>query len=150
MNYGILLSVDVPSSEDIEDFLPPASILGTLEVTEGDEEYGYDYLEGEWEQGYHRKLVGVLNQAQFDELVLLLDLYAEDVETTGSIGVPWGSTRNLSAPAVSFQSRSRCAIIDAYVTPIPSFEPVNRSEDEAWQDRCWERVRRAVINKYKR
>jgi hypothetical protein len=116
-----------------------------MDLTEGDESYELGHLEGEWRNGKHRKLVGVLSQSDFDELVEDCEIAAQDVETMGCLGVPWG----WHAPAISFRSEHDCAIVEAYVTPLPSFEIKNRQDDDEWQNRAWERIRDAVIKKYK-
>lgn len=64
-------------------------------------------------------------------------LFAEDVQTMGSIGAPgfgfgW-------APAISFRSDDPDAIQSAYVTPLPEVRK------ESLNERDWERVRDAVL-----
>lgn len=145
MKYGVLYSVDVPSTVSLRPHLPSKRHL--FDTTEGNECYEYDYLEGAWEKGKHRKLIGVLTQEQFDEFVEELGLFAEDVETLGSLGVPWAGCGGLGvAPAISFISEDPEAIQGAYVTPIPQCDP---PEDEEEMREVWEELKRKIVEKYK-
>lgn len=149
MRYGIIFTMDCTRDEYVNYYLPPKRIRRKLQLTEGDEQYDYDHLEGAWTKGKHRKLVGELNQDDFDELVSFCGLRAQDVETMGSLGVPWAGCGGFGvAPAVSFTSSHYSAFVDAYVTPIPSFDPVNRAEDEEWQERAWDRIKAALLRRY--
>ena len=119
----------------------------TCERTEDDDSYDYDYLEVPWEDGHHSKWVGVLNQEQFDEFIEATGLHIQDVETMGSLGVPWAFPG--IAPAISFTGGGGEEVIqDAYVTPIPDIELKNRLEDEEWQERAWERIKAALLRRY--
>ena len=73
-------------------------------MTEGDGQYEYGYLEGDWEKGKHRKWCAMLTKAQFTEFVRATGLVAESTETLGSIGAPgfgfgW-------SPAISFRDEA--------------------------------------------
>ena len=109
------------------------------ETTEGDEQYDYGYLEGDWERGKHRKWCGVLTKDQFNEFVQSTGLFADSTQTMGSLGAPgfgfgW-------SPAISFRDDGgRRAVLNAYVTPIPE------TSKESLDERDWKRVRRAVLN----
>lgn len=138
MLFSVIYSVDVPSDETIDDFNPPS--LGLWDQTEDDDQYEYDYLEGVWENGSHRKWCAILTRQQFTEFVEHCGLTAEDVETMGSLGAPgfgygW-------APAIAFNSDDPCAIQSAYVTPIPEVEREECGEHD------WQRVRSAVLAVY--
>jgi len=138
MLFSIIYSVDCPADENVHDYAP--SDLEHWDQTEDDDQYEYDYLEGRWENGHHRKWCAVLNRQQFDEFVERCGLIAEDVETMGSLGAPgfgvgW-------APAISFNGHDPDAIQNAYVTPIPE---VNRAHCD---ERDWQRVRGAVLAVY--
>lgn len=116
MQFSVIYSVDVPSDVEILDFIPP-EVEQLWDETEGDDQFEYDYLEGDWENGHHRKWTALLNREQFDEFIERCGLHAETTETMGSIGAPgfgfgW-------APAISFTSHDSDAIQSAYVTPIP-------------------------------
>jgi hypothetical protein len=101
MRFGVIYSVDVPGGVSIREYLPPRRLLRRkMYLTEGDEQYDYGYLGGRWEGGKHLKLVGELSRTEFDELVDHLGLYATDVETMGSLGVPWTPSGFGVAPAV--------------------------------------------------
>jgi len=93
-----------------------------------------------------------LTPTQMDALVAALSLESsgDEVEVLGGGGFR-------SAPAFSFDGVCRytdrfdpgdMGILDAYVTPYPSFEPVNRFNDEAWVRRAWARVTRAVLARW--
>jgi hypothetical protein len=139
MLFSVIYSVDAPEGEDIDYYAPP-QVDELWQQTEGDEECGYTYLEGAWENGQHRKWGAVLDRDQFDEFVSKLGLYADDVETMGSIGAP-GLGYGVS-PAISFSRDDPDAILSAYVTPIPEVE-----KDHA-DERDWQRVRQAVLSFY--
>ena len=144
MRFGVIYSVDVPSGVSVREYLPPRRLLRRkMWQTEGDEQYDYGYLEGRWERGKHRKIVGELSRPEFDELVDHLGLYATDVETMGSLGAPWTESGVGVAPAVSFDAEHDDALVNAYVTPLPEVKG-------PWGDRTWDRVRRALIAVYSR
>ena len=101
MLFSIIYSADTPGDVDVLGFAPP-HVDEHWDETEGDEQFEYSYLENEWETGHHRKWVAILTREQFDEFVDLCGLFAEDVQTMGSIGSPgfgfgW-------SPAISFRS----------------------------------------------
>ncbi len=137
MQFSIIYSADVPEDEDISRFEPPRLELWD-ETEDGPSEYAY--LEGEWENGTHKKWCAILTREQFDEFVDHCGLSAESTRTMGSIGAPgfgfgW-------APAISFNGDHEDAICNAYVTPLPE---VTRSE---FNDDDWERVFGAVVSVY--
>lgn len=139
MQFSIIYSVDVPEEIDIDDFAPP-HVDDRWDVTEGNEEYGYSYLEGRWENGSHRKWCAILDREQFNAFVERCGLIAEDVQTMGSLGAPgfgfgW-------APAISFNGDDPDAIQSAYITPLPE------TKREQLGEREWERVRGAVLAVY--
>ena len=140
MKFSIIYSVDVPQDGDLMEFAPPN--LGDLwEETEGDDQYEHSYLEGRWETGHHRKWVAILDREQFDRFIDHCGLFAEGVETMGSLGAPgcglgW-------APAISFSSEDLNAVQYAYVTPLPE------TSKETWDIRDWQRVRKAVLALYR-
>lgn len=139
MQFSIIYSVDCPEDVDVMDYAPP-NVEDLWDETEDDDSYEYGYLEGRWESGHHRKWCGILNREQFDEFVDHCGLFAEDVETMGSLGAPgfgygW-------APAICFRSDDPDAIQNAYVTPLPEVEK------EPCDERDWKRVRGAVLAVY--
>lgn len=135
-SFSVIYSVDCVEDEDVAHYAPPEK--DAWEETEGDEQYEFSHLEGEWEKGHHRKWAGIGNLFQFERFLTECDLEAEDVETMGSIGTPgfgmgW-------APAISFKGDDPGCIRGAYVTPL-----IPKSEAEP----VWEDVRQAVIKRYK-
>lgn len=149
MLYSIIYSVDVVRNMSIVPFAPcPRK---RWRQTEGDDQYDYDYLGEEYKNGKHRKWAAVLNQEQFDRFVVDLDMEAQDVETGGSLGglLPDGQCYLGCLPAISFDMQNS-EVIDghAYVTPFPEVEQTwqGRSEEAAY--RVFDRIRRAVINRY--
>lgn len=139
MQFSIIYSVDVPVDVDVFDFAPP-QVDELWDETEDDDQYEYNYLEGCWTDGHHRKWCALLNRKQFDEFTQHCGLFAERCETMGSIGAPgfgfgW-------APAISFNADNPDAIQSAYVTPLPE------TRKEALDEHDWERVRGAVLAVY--
>lgn len=137
MQFSIIYSADVPEDEDISRFAPPQLELWD-ETEDGPSDYAY--LEGEWENGTHKKWCAVLTREQFDEFVEHCGLSAESTRTMGSIGAPgfgygW-------APAISFNGDHEDAICNAYVTPLPEVARSEFNEDD------WERVFGAVVSVY--
>jgi len=140
MLFSVIYSADCPRCESIAQFRPP-HVRRLWDQTEGDDQYEYDYLEGDWEKGKHRKWCALLTKDQFTEFVETIGLVAEDVRTMGSIGAPGCGFG--CAPAISFNDSGDVrAILNAYVTPIPE------TKKQDWTEQDWERVRTAVINIY--
>lgn len=138
MKFSVIYSLDVPAGTNVHALAPPN--LDDWTETEDDGQYEYSYLEGRWTQGHHRKWAAILNRADFDRFVDQLGLFAEDVQTLGSIGAPgcgygW-------VPAISFTSRNPDAIQIAYVTPLPDVRRQELGEHD------WDRVRSAVLAVY--
>jgi hypothetical protein len=139
--FSVIYSADSPNDVDVARYAPPQA-QALWQQTEGDEGYEYGYLEGRWEGGHHGKWVALLDREQFERFVAALGLYAEDVETLGSLGAPgfgfgW-------APALSFTASDPDAILSAYVTPLPE------TRRRRYGDRDWRRVYRAVVGVYGR
>jgi hypothetical protein len=137
MLFSVIYSVDCPRSESISRFQPP-QLRKLWDRTEGDGQYEYSYLEGNWEKGKHRKWCSLLSREQFDRFINSTGLVADSTETMGSLGAPgfgfgW-------SPAISFRDDgSERAILSAYVTPIPE------TRKERFDERDWRRVRRAML-----
>jgi hypothetical protein len=156
MHFSIIYSVDIPRHEAIGNYMPNDRLRRRrFDMTEGDESYDYNYLADEtpgndyWRNGKHRKLCAILSKQEFEEFLFDTGLFPEDVETLGSIGAP-GFGFSL-APAISFTNDDPEAIQSAYVTPIPLFNTVNDGklpEFEGFNERSWQRTRRAVIEHY--
>jgi len=113
------------------------------DLTEGDDQYEYDYLEG-WEKGKHRKYCREMGKKAFHNFVERTMLYAEDVETMGSI------THFGWLPAISFNSYEENAILNAYVTPLPERKgkPLNGKPIDDDDDRHWRNIKQAILNLY--
>jgi hypothetical protein len=139
MRFSVIYSADVPEGVDVMDYAPP-QMEDLWDETEDDDQYEFSYLEGRWSEGHHRKWCALLDREQFEEFIEHCGLFAEDVQTLGSLGAPgfgfgW-------APAISFRSDDPDAIQSAYVTPIPEVEK------DSFSDRDWDRVRGAVLAVY--
>lgn len=114
MKYSVIYEVDVPRGVNMRPFVP-LECKKLWDETEGDEQYAYAYLEGEWAHGHHRKWCAILSEEQFREFVDHVGLFADPTETMGSIGAPgygfgW-------APAIAFRNDDPDALQSAYVTP---------------------------------
>jgi hypothetical protein len=118
MDFSIIYSVDCPRDISIRQFNPPQSQWRLWQLTEDDSGYEYSYLEGRWSKGKHRKLCAILNREQFQEFLTHTGLFAEDVQTMGSLGAP-GCGFGL-VPAFSFRNDDPDCIANAYVTPLAS------------------------------
>ncbi len=118
MQLSVIYSIDCPRDVMIGQFNPPPKQKRLWQLTEDDSGYEYSYLEGRWEKGKHRKWCGILNREQFQEFLDHTNLFAEDVQTMGSLGAP-GCGFGL-VPAFSFRTDDPDAIQNAYVTPLAS------------------------------
>lgn len=94
-----------------------------------------------------------LSVKQFEQLIERLELET-DAEEVSVMGGMYGFN---SGPSLRFDGACRfserhdvddMSIVNAYVTPIPSFEPVNRAKDEDWMARSWERITRAIVARW--
>lgn len=136
MLFSIIYSADVPEGIEVADYAPP-HVEELWEQTEGDTSYEYSYLEGEWENGSHRKWAAILDREQFEQFVERCGLTADSTPTMGSLGAPgfgfgW-------VPAVAFNGTDHEAIQSAYVTPIPE------TRRDSCDERDWDRVSKAVL-----
>ena len=138
MKFSVIYDFDIMPGESVRMWKPPNLKLWTL--TEGDSEYGFDYITEEDGKGKHRKYVAMLTRPQFEKFIEHIGLCAEDIETMGSIGAPgfgWGCS-----PAISFSQYGEGALnCNAYVTPIPD---VQRKGE--WTERDFQRIRRAMLS----
>ena len=94
-----------------------------------------------------------LSVDQFDQLISQLELDT-DGEEISVMGGMYGFT---TGPSIRFNGACRftdrhevddMAIVNACVTPIPSFDPANRANDDVWMSRCWERITRVIVAKW--
>jgi hypothetical protein len=138
MLFSVIYSADCPRSESIIRFRPP-QVRKLWDMTEGNEQYEYGYLDGDWERGKHRKWCALLTKEQFNEFINSTGLVADSTETMGSLGAPgfgfgW-------APAISFSDDGgERAVLNAYVTPVP------QTRKEKLDERDWRRVRQAMLS----
>lgn len=144
MRFSVIYSFDCSRDQYVRHFLPPRNQRSYWKQTEGDAQYDLSHLGGTWEKGKHRKLCAEsLTRRQFDAFVAHCSLDAEEGQTMGAItGLGW-------RPAISFRNHvSDYVEASAYVTPYPSFDPVNRYKDPNWQFRAWSRLYRVIIKTY--
>lgn len=152
MKFGVIYSIEWSTDEDDE--CPALSgedsdVMSLFDITERSEG--------------HRKFASkdLLSREDFERFLRHTRLTASSTPTMGSIiGYAWGM--GWTAPAIAFESDSRDYDEMAYVTPVPDTKPrefhidpadpfgmaKHVVETEAYMTRCWERVRRAVINTY--
>lgn len=165
--YSVIYSCDVKVNTRL--MAPPPKQSHLWECTErsggpegGQMDWGVDGPE--WARGRHRKYCALLTQSEFDEFIERCDLFADDVETMGSIGAP-GFGFSL-VPAISFNgSDHRCDTIQsAYVTPVPvdesaptpleiqpalpGFEDVALDVLETETQSIWREIREEIIDEY--
>lgn len=124
MQFSIIYTCDVPKNTHLVAPPPSQSHLWTCTERSGGPdgeqmEWGFE-KDSEWAKGRHRKYCSILNEEQFREFLDHCGLFAEDVETMGSIGAPgfgfgW-------APAISFRGDYEELFNGAYVTPMPEEE----------------------------
>lgn len=143
MKFSVIYSVDCSPSLSIRDFQPPnLKLWGLTEKGPAEEDCFSDY---DNKLGKHRKWCAWLTRPQFDRFVDKLGLVMSPTQTMGSLGTP-GADYGW-APAVCFENVYEgypCAVLNAYVTPMPTFEPKNRQHRET----DWDRVREAMLAVY--
>jgi hypothetical protein len=62
MQFSIIYSADCPSDHNIERFAPP-KVEELWDPTEGDDQYGYSYLEGRWLKGHPCASISITRQS---------------------------------------------------------------------------------------
>jgi hypothetical protein len=143
MRFFVIYTIDIPATEKITEYYPPQHRSKRWYISEEDDQYDYDYLGGNWEKGKHRKFCGELTKEEFTKFVDKIGLYAEDIETMGSLTMEYGYI-----PAISFNYEI-CymdePILSAYVTPFPELK---RGITLPLDNRQWERIKKAVIRQY--
>jgi hypothetical protein len=171
MKFGVIYSIEWFPGESTE---CPAlngessKVMELFDVTEDtapdeDEDEEDEEEKEDDDEGRRMKFVSkdLLSREEFEKFLQHTRLTASPTPTMGSIiGYAWGM--GWTAPAVAFESDSGDYDELAYVTPVPEVEPrqfhvdsnnplglvAHVTEIEEYQDRCWERVRKAVINTY--
>lgn len=168
MHFDVILDIEAPLNEEGE--LYPA-ILAKLHSCR--ELFGLESLpdkkpceHGCWEDDNvgRWRFDDLLDRPAFDKLTELLELRcspdaANSLEFDAKRGAYY-------LPRLMFDGITRFtrrfpvgehAVVDAYVTPYPDFDPKNRSSDKLppgvlslaeWQLRCWKRIRRAMLEVY--
>jgi hypothetical protein len=141
MLFSIIHTVDCHGGVNIGYYLPRRSLMRQLRITEDDAEYEYDYLEGSWEKGHHRKLVGVLTRPQFEAFMEDTGIWAfdEECEVIGSPACWWGV-----APAMVFRTEDPNTVVSCAVTPLPEVVGSPAPYDE----KVWDRTKKAVLALY--
>lgn len=140
MKFFVIYDFDLPRDVSVRGYRPP-KYRRLWQLTEGDESYDFD--DEQWCHGGHRKYVtyAPISRKEFNRFLDVVGLYAEDVETMGSLTL-WGWF-----PAVAFNGDDQEALQQcAYVTPIP--QRPDGTERTGMNDRDWSRVRRAMIAIY--
>ena len=142
MQFSIIYEYECGMDTSIKEYAPSQPHLFTMteESNGGPSEWCSELWGGKSKQ---RKVCGVLTRTQFERFLDDTGLFAEDVETLGSLGAP-GFEFGL-APAISFRGDDPEAIQSAYVTPFPSFAPSTWASNT---EKNWQRIRRAVIALY--
>jgi hypothetical protein len=135
MEFYVIYSVDCLYENYLNNCRPRPELCEKLTLTE-EGESEYRYLEGQWEEAVHEKWAGILSKADFEKFLYDTFLTAEDCETLGSL------TEYGWMPAIPFNADDEESICNAYVTPlIPGQAEMSEAQ--------WERLRSAVIHKYK-
>ena len=137
-DFFVIYSVDIPANKSLIPYRP--NNIKLWDITEGNDQYEFDYLGGKWSKGKHRKYVARLTMDQFKEFVEDQYLYPEDCETMGSLtGFGW-------LPAISFNYESNYDLVikNAYVTPI--LKNIKNNEDLTDLDEnCWKKTRKKIF-----
>lgn len=153
MIFSVIYSFECPPNESVNYFYPPDWRknwdLTESHFSEFDESDGLPVTE----RYKHRKIVALLTKDQFIEFVNDCGLYAQDVETMGSLGAPgfgigW-------APAISFDSEDPYSRgwSNAYVTPIPFTKIVDDQIVEVldafpMSGEQWYKIRDFIVDKF--
>jgi len=149
MRFSVIYSIDCAKNLHIKQFYPKNMRPWT--ITEDDSGMsGGDYDDIFTKGSKHRKMCAWLTKEQFLKFQNDCNIYADDVETMGSIGAP-GFEFGL-APAISFSDSSRDIvdedygyILNAYVTPVPCYPDESPIREDGLNERDWERTRSVVI-----
>lgn len=126
MKFFVIYSFDCIKSDSVKRYQPPK--VRTWEYSEGDEQFEYDYLEGDWVGGKHRKYCRTLSESEFFDFVNHCELEPEGCKTMGSLtGDGW-------MPAISMRSEQYTAIVSAYITPIPEGDECDQipNTEQGW------------------
>lgn len=137
MQYGVIYSADADEINPCDS--PPEEQNELWTETENYDESDYG-IEG-W---VHKKWCACLDQEQFDQFVNHVCIYAEDIETMGSLGAPSPDGMILGVmPAICFEGGGEIGIHNAYVTPY-----IMGDFDTPFDEDDWQALRRQLIEKY--
>ena len=136
LEFYVIYSFDIMKTESVNAFKPP--FIKRWDCTEDDDQFDYDYLGGDWENGKHRKYVAQLDKKRFEKFIDHCCLSMEDINTMGSL------TELGLLPAHSFNcyDDDAPAIINAYVTPLVM------NDDIECDDKLWEALKQEMLIKF--
>ena len=141
MRFYVIYSFDILRELSVQSLKPPFIKRWTL--TEQDDQYDYDYLGKEYENGKHRKYVAELSKKQFKQFIEEQSLYCDEVETMGSL------TEFGLLPAISYRSDDDDHYIinqSAYVTPLPEHCIKGKHLEKSQNEKNWKRIKQALLN----
>jgi len=137
------------------------SVIYTVESKDPKDYYPYDMEdwkitedhESEYIDEYHHiKMIALLTPEKFNKFIDDCGLYAENIETMGSLGAP-GYGLGWS-PAISFNGEVYDAWLNAYVTPNITEEEADkhlkqtRLNEEDAGDYIWKKIREQILEKW--
>jgi len=136
LEFYVIYSFDCMKTESVNQYKPP--FIKRWNCTEGNDQFDYDYLGGDWENGKHRKYCAQLDKKRFEKFIDHCNLIMEDINTMGSL------TELGLLPAHSFHDGgdSYEVIINAYVTPLVMTEGIELNEV------LWEALKQEMLNKF--
>lgn len=151
MEFGVIYSIDTDSQPKLESAMETAEEFG-LRQTEGDDLCQYDFYESwQTEEGYHRKVVGVLDKREMWEFSNATNCFPTHPNERGPVvGAP-GAGFCSSAEALYFSGPTslsrpgRNEVAEIAVTPYPEMEQV---EPWALSERETDRLFEAVYNAF--
>lgn len=136
--FSIIYTADWnPDHFSVKRFTPPNVKAWDMTEREDREEIN-DTISG-WS---HRKWCNLLSEKQFQRFVDRCGLFADDIETMGSIGAPgfgfgW-------CPAIAFRDSDYGEyFLSAYVTPLIKLENGEEITEEMWKE-----IREDILGKY--
>lgn len=133
-SYSVIYSIDGEDTESHEPY--------NLDLWQQTEDSESDHGVSKWK---HKKFVALLTPEQFREFVDNQGLYAEKIETMGSLGAP--GYEGSWSPAISFTAENY-DIQNAYVTPNISAQESEKLEQKYGKKEIWEAIRKQVIEEY--
>ena len=135
MEFYVIYSFDITKDLSVVPFKPP--FIKRWDLTEQDDQYEYDYLGYEYENGKHRKYCAMLDKKHFNQFVNDCNLYMTDIQTMGSI------TEYGHLPAHSFDYN-----YDGYDEPINANAYVTPIINNEMNEKNWNRIKKAMLSMY--